>query len=138
MRTLSLLIGGLSALALSGCATQTEPPHSLSGSTWQFVTIDGAKATSNKARLAFRDDDMNANVGCNGMGGPWRIEGKRLIIGPIARTEMYCAGPVWNHEQAVATLLSAAPQFQLKGNRLELRSSGHAAELHRLPAGAGQ
>ena len=133
MRTLSLLIGCLSALALSGCAAQSAPPHSLSGSTWQFVTIDGAKASAGKTNLAFRDDDMSANVGCNGMGGPWRIEGQRLIIGPIARTEMYCGGPVWNDEQTVATLLSAAPQFQLMGNRLVLRSSGHSAELHRLP-----
>ena len=136
MRVLPFLIGGLSAFALAGCAAQSEPPHSLVDSTWRFVTIDGSKATSPRATLEFAEDRVGANVGCNSMGGPWRIDQQRLLASPLAQTEMYCDGPVWKDEVAVATLLSAAPQFELKGDRLVLRSSGHSAELERIPESA--
>lgn len=138
MRVLPFLIGGLSALALAGCAAQGEPPHSLAGSTWRFVTIDGSKATSPRATLEFAEDRVGANVGCNSMGGPWRIDQQRLLAGPLAQTEMYCDGPVWQDEVAVSTLLSAAPQFELEGNWLVLRSSGHSAELERIPESAAE
>lgn len=136
MRIVLSLIGGLAALALAGCAAQGEPAHSLAGSTWRFVTIDGSQATSPRATLEFAEDRVGANVGCNSMGGPWRIDQERLLAGPLAQTEMYCDGPVWKDEVAVATLFSAAPQFELKGDRLVLRSSGHSAELERIPESA--
>ena len=137
MRFLLPLIGGLSVLALTGCATQAEPHHALAGTSWRFVMIDGSPATSRTAKLEFQKDRLGANVGCNGMGGPWRVEDRRLLAGPLVQTEMYCEGPVWNQEQAVATLLSAAPQVSLEESRLVLRSSGHSAELERIGTPAG-
>ena len=131
MRFLLPLIGGLSALALAGCVAQAEPHHALSGTNWRFTAIDGAQPASDKARLEFREDGMHATVGCNGMGGPWRMEHERLLAGPLAQTEMYCAGPLGDQEQAVSTLLSAAPQVSLEHGKLVLRSSGHSAELER-------
>lgn len=108
------------------------PAHVLADSQWRFVAIDGEKPASDKAQLHFKGDELGANVGCNGMGGPWRIEDGRLVAGPLAQTEMYCEGPVWPQERATSALLVAAPELLIDGDRLVLRSRGHFAELERV------
>jgi heat shock protein HslJ len=116
---------------LSACAAANKGQANLADSTWRFVSIDGAAPVSGKAHIAFEDDRIGATVGCNGMGGPWRVESGRLIAGPLAQTEMYCAGPVWDQEKAIGALLAAAPELIVKTDRLVLKSSGHSAELKR-------
>lgn len=126
-------IVALALLSLTACAPAPKAaPNRLVGSEWQFITIDGAAAVSPNAKLQFREDSIGANVGCNGMGGDWRIENGRLIAGPLMQTEMYCEGPVWGQEQAISALLVAAPQVSFAGDRLVLQSSGHKAELERV------
>lgn len=117
---------------LGACAIRAEPARALAGTNWRFVSIDDAPAVSQRASMEFRKDGLGANVGCNGIGGNWHIQDDRLIAGPLIRTEMYCEGPVWNQEEAIIALLSAAPRFQKSGDLLILRSSGHSAELRRV------
>ena len=95
------------------------------------VSIDGVAPASDKAKLTFEDDSIGANVGCNGMGGPWRVSEGRLIAGPLIQTQMYCEGPVWGQEKAIGALLAGAPELDVANNRLVLKSSGHTAELTR-------
>ena len=64
---------------LSACAAAKGNQATLANSTWRFVSIDGAAPVSGKAQLEFEEDRIGATVGCNGMGGPWRIEDGRLI-----------------------------------------------------------
>lgn len=116
---------------LAACAATPERNSHLANSSWRFVSIDGAAPVSDKAKLDFERDRIGANVGCNGMGGPWRVEAERLIAGPLVQTQMYCEGLVWEQEKAIGALLSAAPEFDLSSDRLILRSSGHSAELQR-------
>jgi len=116
---------------LSACAAAKEGQANLADSTWRFVSIDGDAPASGKAQLKFEEDRIGANVGCNGMGGPWRLEGGRLIAGPLAQTQMYCEGLVWDQEKAISALLAGAPEFSVETNRLVLKSSGHSAELRR-------
>jgi len=118
-------------LLLSACAAANKSQAKLAGSTWSFISIDGAAPVSHKAQIEFDRDRIGATVGCNGMGGPWRVESGRLIAGPLAQTEMYCEGPVWDQEKAIGALLAGAPQVSVKTDRLVLRSSGHSAELKR-------
>ena len=128
MRFLSLL----SVLALTACAADAAPSHGLSGTSWRFLKIDGMETVAHGTRLEFQDGNLGANVGCNGMGGPWRVEDDRLIAGPLVQTEMYCEGAVWDQEKAVGALLAAAPSVEFRDDRLILRSSGHDAELERI------
>lgn len=122
-------------LALLGVAACAPPPKSapnrLAGSEWHFISIDGTPAVSKDATLQFREDSLGATVGCNRMGGNWRIKDGRLIAGPLMQTEMYCEGPVWDQEQAIGALLVAAPELSFTADRLVLKSSGHEAELKR-------
>ncbi|MCY1669882.1 META domain-containing protein [Novosphingobium sp. SL115] len=122
------------AALLGGCATAPVTTAGLAGTRWTIVRIDGAPpAAPAQASMRFDDDRLGANVGCNGIGGEYRIEGKRLIAGPLMATRMFCQGPVWQQEEAMNALLSAAPEVQRSGNTLRLVSGGHAVDLALIP-----
>lgn len=122
----------LFAIVLAGCAAQAPPANGLAPSTWRFVSIDGEAPASDQAQLTLADEKLGANLGCNAMGGPWRIEKDRLLAGPLVQTEKFCAGATGEQEKAAGALLVAAPEITIDGDRMELRSFGHAAELERL------
>lgn len=122
----------LACLLLAGCTIGSAPGHALTGTSWRFVAIDGDQPVSSDAKLEFEAKHLGANVGCNGMGGNWRVENGRLIAGPLMQTEMYCEGRVWDQEQAISALLAAAPAVDHRQDRLVLKSSGHSAELVRI------
>jgi len=130
MRLIGLSVPAL--MLLAACAAPGESRSHLAESTWKFTTIDDTAPASAEAQISFQAGHIGANVGCNGMGGPWRIENGRLIAGPLVQTEMYCEGPVWQQEQAVSALLAAAPLFEVNDDTMVLKSSGHFAELKRV------
>ena len=119
------------AIALiSGCAAPRPSP--LTGTVWAMVSIDGdPPAAPGAARLRFEENRVAASVGCNGLGGAWRLEHDRLIAGPFATTDRTCEGPLSNQEEAVKALLAAAPLVKLEGTRLRLDSGGHSLDLAR-------
>jgi heat shock protein HslJ len=130
-----LALSIVSAAMLGSCATAPSGTSGLSGTRWTIMRIDGAApALPAKATMQFDQDRLGANVGCNGIGGEYRVEGKRLIAGPLMATRMFCEGPVWQQEEAVNALLSAAPEVLRIGNTLRLTSGGHTLELE-LSAG---
>lgn len=120
------------ALALLGaCATASAPAPRMEDTAWRFERIDGAVPVSERARLEFRAERISATVGCNGLGGDWRIEGNRIVTGPFMSTRMFCEG-LMEQERVVSDLLSASPRWRLAGARLELEGAGHRAVLVRL------
>lgn len=124
----------LAALALLPACTMAQSDGlTLGGTAWTITRIDGvAPAALDKAKLTFEADRIGANVGCNGMGGEYRIEGGRLIAGPLMATRMFCEGRVWDQEQAVGALLAGAPKVARRGETLLLESSGHSLEAVRV------
>lgn len=122
------------AALCAGCVARPAAPERLSDSEWRFIEIDDSEPIRpDGARLVFGEEDISASVGCNTMGGEWRIEEGRLIAGPLAGTRMFCQGDIWEQEQAIAALLVAAPTLEWRdADRLILRSSGHSAELARV------
>lgn len=119
-------------LTLLGCVAQVPPVEGLTGSEWRITSIDGtAPAQPDRARLSFEPDRLSANVGCNAMGGPWRLENGRLIAGPLAQTKMFCSGKVGEQELATSALLVAAPEVTFRNDQLVLRSAGHEMQLER-------
>ncbi len=120
-------------VALAGCMAQASPSHQLASTDWRLVSIDGKEPASEKAGIRFSESQINATAGCNSLSGPWSVKDKRLMAGPLMRTEMYCAGDVWTQEQAISALLVAAPELSVEDDRLTLRSRGHWAELSRIP-----
>lgn len=134
MRTTLALIA-VSASLLAGCATAPSGSAGLAGTNWTILRVDGAApVVPEKASLKFEDERLSANVGCNGIGGDYRVDGVRLIAGPLMATRMFCDGPVWQQEEAVNALLSAAPEIERRGRTMRLVSGGHALDLE-LTAG---
>jgi heat shock protein HslJ len=129
----SLALIAIPALILSGCATAPMSSAGLAGTRWTIVRVDGAAPVMpEKAQVSFEDERISANVGCNGIGGEYRVDGDRLVAGPLMATRMFCEGPVWQQEEAVNALLSAAPEIQRRGGLMRLVSGGHALDLEIL------
>lgn len=128
MRRLGLLIA-VPAL-LTGCSDGGDRSH-LAHTSWRFVRIDGAQPSSAGAELTFDKGEIGVQLGCNRMGGPWRVDENRLVAGPLSQTEMACPDPAWTQEKAVGALLVATPRVSVEGDRMTLQSSGHTAELVR-------
>ncbi|MCJ2181241.1 META domain-containing protein [Novosphingobium sp. 1949] len=122
----------LAALALGACAPTGESSH-LTRSQWSFELIDGQRPISDAADIRFARGEISVLVGCNRITGPWRISEDRLIAGPLVQTEMACPAPAWDQEKAVGSLLAATPRIILQDDRMTLQSSGHTAELIRVP-----
>jgi len=120
-------------LLAAACAMPDESGSDLAGSQWALERIDGeAPSAPARARLSFERERLAASAGCNAIGGPWRVDGLRLIAGPLVQTEMYCEGPVWEQERALSALLAAGPVITREGDTLTLVSSGHRARLARI------
>lgn len=103
----------------------------LAGTEWRFTAIDGAAPVRpDRATMSFTAERISANVGCNGMGGTWRLDGNRLMGGPYMSTKMFCDG-VMEQERAVGDLLAANPNVAISGDRMTLTAPGHSAELAR-------
>ena len=121
------------AATLPACTMAQGGPLALPGTQWRITRIDGAApVVPDRARLTFETDRLGANVGCNGMGGEYRLEGERLIAGPLIATRMFCEGPVWGQEEAVGALLAGAPKIARSGDTLRLDSGGHSLEAARV------
>lgn len=129
MRTAAL--AAIPLLFLAGCSVPGDTSTSIAGTSWRFTAIDGSPPLSESARLDFENKSLGASVGCNSMGGDWRVEDDRLIAGPLTQTEMYCAKPLWNQEKALTSLLTSAPVIIVEGDHMTLTSHGRSAELRK-------
>jgi heat shock protein HslJ len=129
--SLRLVAPAVLSFALAACMTPATETPSLDGTHWRFTSIDGAAPAASTTSLQFADR-LNANTGCNGMSGPWRMEAGRLVAGPLISTRKFCEG-LMEQEDAVSALLTGSPTVTLSGDTLTLTSSGHSAELARMP-----
>jgi len=64
---------------------------------------------------------MNGNVGCNGFGGDYTVDGDALTFGPIMSTMMFCEN-VADQESAMLAVLQEKTTYTLKGNMLTIKS----------------
>jgi len=131
-----VLLSALPAL-LAGCSDGGDHAH-LAQTSWRFERIDGQQPTSSDAQITFDRSNIGVLVGCNRLGGPWRIDENRLFAGPLAQSEIDCTDPAWKQERAVGALLVATPRMSVDGDRMTLQSSGHTAELVRVERSGGR
>jgi len=66
---------------------------------------------------------MTGNVGCNGFGGAYEVDGNMITISPIESTLMFCEGLVGDQELATLTTLQEMTSFELNGNLLTITSA---------------
>ncbi len=73
-----------------------------------------------RIRLSFRDGDMGASVGCNSMGGAYRIEDGRLVFSGGSMTEMGCDPDRHAQDDWLIGLLGSRPSIAQDGSELTL------------------
>jgi heat shock protein HslJ len=84
---------------LSGCGGESEQGMAtLDGTSWKVANIDGNRAQF--STIAFAEGRLSGRA-CNRFSGNYRVEGERLIPGPIMATKMACEGPRMAEENAL-------------------------------------
>jgi len=115
--------------ALAACASSGGPAGEarLEGTVWQLASYaDGQGQTvtalaDSKVTAEFQDGQVGGSAGCNQYGGEYKHSGKRLTVGMLAMTEMYCQSEaLMDQEQAYLAALGSAASFQIAAGRLEV------------------
>ena len=116
------LVSGVMLAACSGGASD-----SLTG-TWRLVSY-GSPANPTPAApdidtsITFTEDGkVEGNVGCNGFGGDYTVEGNTITFGPIVSTLMFCEGPVGDQETTTLNVLFETVTFVMEGDTLTITS----------------
>jgi heat shock protein HslJ len=75
-------------------------PASLAGTRWVLREIEAQQVPdAPPVTLAFEAARFGGHSGCNGYGGEYRIEGRRIVVGLVSSTLVGCGGAVGDVEQ---------------------------------------
>jgi len=125
MKKPHLLLIALFILALSACSS-AKPD--ISGD-WKLVSYGNAANPTPAlptvdSSLQFNNGQMSGNVGCNGFGGEYKLNGDQITFSGIMSTLMFCE-ETSAQEQGVLSVLSdnAALQIQVNGGSLTITST---------------
>jgi heat shock protein HslJ len=69
------------------------------------------------------DGKVNGNVGCNGFGGDYIVEGNTITFGQMVSTLMFCEGPVGDQETTTLNVFAGSASFVLDGDTLTITSA---------------
>ncbi|HEX8216934.1 MAG TPA: META domain-containing protein, partial [Allosphingosinicella sp.] len=90
------------APALQVEAPEDRDPASLIGTRWVLVEAGGRPVPPRPpATLNFEAARFGGHGGCNGYGGEYLIEGRRIVVGLVGSTLIGCSGPVGAVEDAL-------------------------------------
>ncbi|GAB4463334.1 MAG: hypothetical protein Kow0070_23700 [Anaerolineales bacterium] len=121
-----ILAAGLFVVfALSACAGGSDS-SSLEGQ-WRLVSYGSASAQLPAApdvetSIEFKDGQMSGNVGCNGFGGEYIVDGGQIEFGPVMSTMMYCEA-VAEQEASTLAVFQEKASFVLEGDTLTITSA---------------
>ncbi len=63
---------------------------------------------------------MSGNVGCNGFGGEYDVDGDTITFGPIMSTMMFCEGPVGEQEKWALAVFQESATFVIDGDQITI------------------
>ncbi|GAB1470438.1 hypothetical protein MASR2M66_13150 [Chloroflexota bacterium] len=122
-----LAIGLLVLFTLVACAGK--PAASVQGQ-WELVSYNKTPAVSGvDTSITFSPDGkLSGNVGCNGFGGDYSVDGNKITFGPIASTLMFCEN-VAEQESGTLAVFQESATFVLDGNMLTITSADGASSI---------
>lgn len=127
-----LIIGLLALFMLAACAGGTSA--SIAGQ-WELVSHGSASSQTPAAEgvdtsIEFKSDGtLGGNVGCNGFGGDYDVDGNTITFGPIVSTLMFCEGPVGEQETTTFNVFFESATFVLDGDTLTITSADDASVI---------
>ncbi|HKY54558.1 MAG TPA: META domain-containing protein [Anaerolineales bacterium] len=116
----------LSGVLLAACSGGNS--NSVVG-TWRLVSYGAGENLTPAAQdvdttITFTEDGkIEGNVGCNGFGGDYTVEGNTLTFGPIVSTLMFCEGPVGDQETTTLNVLAESVTFVMEGDNMTITSA---------------
>ena len=119
----------LALLILSACSGGSQA--SIAG-TWKLVSYgDPANptpaASDVETSIEFKDGQVNGNVGCNGFGGKYEVDGDSIKFSEVMSTLMFCEGPVGDQELGTLAVLKESATYVLDGDTLTITSADGTA-----------
>jgi heat shock protein HslJ len=122
-RPLVILLAALLALAACGDdgddgddvaadATTAPAEDPIAGRTFEAVTLEGGTHTLVEGvplRIAFTDDEITVETGCNRLSGTYAVEGPILVVRGLGGTEMACEPPLMAQEEWISGVLTTRP-----------------------------
>lgn len=122
----------LAALALAACSPGSAPAPSLEGG-WSLVSFGPASSQMPavpdvETSIEFKDGQMSGNVGCNGFGGEYSVDGDTITFGPVVSTMMYCEA-VAEQESGTLAVFHEKATFALDGDKLTITSADGASAI---------
>ena len=115
-----LFVALLAIFVLSACGGRSS--LDIQGQ-WKLVSYNQTSAAPDvETFIEFKDGQMNGEVGCNGFGGEYTVNGDTLEFGPIMSTMMFCEN-VADQESTVLATLQEKTSFVIDGNLLTIASA---------------
>ena len=117
-------------LILAACAAGGNTA-SVTG-TWKLGSYgDAANLTPAAAdvdtAIEFKDGQVAGNVGCNGFGGKYEVDGDTITFSEVVSTLMFCEGPAGDQELGTLAVLRESATYVLDGDTLTLTSADGTA-----------
>jgi len=127
-----LLISLLAMLVLTACAGGSSA--SIQGQ-WKLVSYglpseQTPAAPGVDTSIEFNSEGALAgNVGCNGFGGDYTVDGDTITFGSVMSTLMFCEGPVGEQETVTLNVFYESATFVLNGNTLTITSADGSSAI---------
>ncbi len=127
MRHGPLLAGVICLGFLAACGDDDDgaggSPPDIDGREFVSEEVQGHELVpDSQIRIAFQDEALSANAGCNTMNGGYAFDGSTLEVEMLATTEMACEEPLMAQDQFVSELLMGGPTVTLDGDTLTITS----------------
>jgi heat shock protein HslJ len=119
-------------VVLAGCGHDDEPQPPGSGPggvplAAEYVSVEVTERGEPRAlvegtqiRLSFDGDAIGASLGCNLLGGRYRVEGTTLVVEELSTTDMGCDPERHDQDAWFADLLTTGPQLLMSGDEIQL------------------
>lgn len=122
------MLGACATPSVDAVATR---PEALVGSAWLARELAPANAPLRAVpRLQFLSPtQLGGSGGCNGFGGPVKVEAGQWQIGPLASTRKLCLGPEMDVEKQFFARIERVRAARLADGRLELQDAAGAVVL---------
>lgn len=118
------LIGLLVVVVLAACTGGSSA--SIEGQ-WKLVSYGSPSSQTPsvpdvETSIEFKDGQISGNVGCNGFGGEYEVNGDTITFGPVMATLMFCEA-VAEQESTTLAVFQEKATFVLDGDTLTLTSA---------------
>ena len=117
------------AVIANGCGDDdggSSAPAKLAGTQWNLdvsaLGVSGADSVS--SWIAFARDHANGNDGCNAFSGTYQADGSKLKFGPLAGTQIACAGPADAVSRKVSAALGRVRAYERSSDTLRMKDAG--------------